>query len=229
MGQVAVGAVDLDRLEAGRQRALGGGREGPDDAVDLVHRQFERLGVRVERHGGRPARLPAGPARRDGRTGRDGAAAEPRPVGRCLAPGMTELDRGHRAELLDQGGDPGQALLLALVPQAEVVRGDPALGADGRRLDDHHSDAAGGPGGEVGEVEVGGHTGLGAVRLRRVGAHRGHPDPVGHGQRAKGDRLEQGTHGCSSQASGVGSRALCTPVTVLREMTNYETHRTMGP
>src|SRR5690349_7105107 len=100
MEQVAVGGVQLDQLEASRQRAFGGASVGSHDAVDLTHRQ--RFGRLVAGGEGNRAGADDGPgALRGGQR----LAALPGTAHARLAPGMGKLDAGTRAGLAYEAGD----------------------------------------------------------------------------------------------------------------------------
>lgn len=118
MDQVAVGAVDLDDLEAGVERAPGGVRELPDDLADLLRGELCR---------GDPGRLEGEGAGRDGLPavgllrGEGAAAVDPGALGGRLAAGVGELDGRDGAVRREERGDPAEGLGLGVVPQAEVV------------------------------------------------------------------------------------------------------------
>ena len=123
--QVAVGRVDLDHAEAGRQGAAARGLEGGDDAVDpgLVERHRDRVAFGERDRAGpddRPApflgRLQAG-------------ATLPRHVAARLAAGVGELDAGDGPLAVHEPGDPRQRLDVAVVPDPQVAGRDPPLAA----------------------------------------------------------------------------------------------------
>ncbi len=204
MDQVAVGAVDLDGLEAGVERAAGGVGELPYDVGDLIDGQFFGRGVLGGEGQGagadrRPAVLLVG--------GEGAPALDPGPLGGGLAPGVAELDHRDGALRLQEGGDPPEGLGLGVVPEPEVVRADAPLGADGGGLRDDQPGAARGPRRQVGEVPVRRDSGGLAGRRRAVLAHRGHPDPVGGGELPQGvGGEESGAHVGLPVGSAAGRR-----------------------
>ena len=199
--QVAVGAVDLGDLETGGQGPACGVRELAHDLPDLISGQLGRHRVLVV-EGDRARRecLPPVCVRADRR------AALPGPVGRGLAAGVCELDSRHRALRDEEARDAAEGLDLGVVPDAEVVRRDTALGRDAGGLDDDQPGAAGRAGRVVREVPVVRCAGLRAFRGGRVLAHRGHPDPVRDGHIAQGDGLEEGAHGELLRSRGTEGR-----------------------
>jgi len=77
-----------------------------------------------------------------------------------------------RVDGLDDAREAGD---LPAVPQAEVPRRQPPLGADRRRLDDDRPESAGGARRVVLHVPVGG---LPVLGVHRVHAHRGQPQAI---------------------------------------------------
>ena len=65
--------------------------------------------------------------------------ALPGTIGAGLAPGMADLDAGHRAASLDRGGDPGQPGGLFVVPQAQARRRNPPFRRDGGGFDNEQA------------------------------------------------------------------------------------------
>ena len=105
-------AVDLDQVEIEPQGALGGPDEGLLDPLQAVpverrrHVPARRVGL-----GGGPDRVPAALGVRRYRL-----AAVPRQAGRGLAPGVGELDPGHRALRRDERRDAPEGVALGIVP-----------------------------------------------------------------------------------------------------------------
>ena len=117
--QVAVRRVDLDDLEPGLLGPARGVAEGAHDGADVVGRQLARHGVAL---GERPARsgadrLPAAAALADG------PAAAPGRLGRGLAPGVRELDRGHRPLLGDEACDAAPSLGVGVATRGRCRSG----------------------------------------------------------------------------------------------------------
>ncbi|MNZ87031.1 hypothetical protein D3C78_1058780 [compost metagenome] len=184
--QVAVGEVQLQPLEAGRQGAAGGGDEVGLHAGDvaLAH-GLRHLGqVGAEGDGRRGDGLPAARV-----AFRDMVVALPRPVGAGLAPGVGDLDARHGAGGLDGAGDRGEGRGLLVAPQPGAGRGDAPFGGDGGGLDDHQAGAATGDAGVVVQVPVVDQAVGGAVL-----AHRRHGDAVAQGDVLELERGEQCGH-----------------------------------
>ncbi|MGY4316407.1 hypothetical protein ACVWW1_005734 [Bradyrhizobium sp. JR3.5] len=80
---------------------------------------------------------------------------------------MRELDRGHRAVVLQEGGDAFERRDLLVVPDADIAVGDASFGGDRRGLDHHEPGAALGELAEMHEVPV-----IGEAVGCRVLAHR---------------------------------------------------------
>src|SRR5262245_27716024 len=95
MDQVAMGAVDLEDLEAGGERTHRGGAESIDQPLDL------RDGELARHRAGLFLRDRAGADGLPGRLRTVGLAqwrrAIPRAHGAAAAAGMADLDAGHRA------------------------------------------------------------------------------------------------------------------------------------
>ncbi|MNY01323.1 hypothetical protein D3C86_1338510 [compost metagenome] len=170
LGEIPVGEVQLQPLEAGFQRALGGGHEVSLHTGDVVQRhRLRHLGqMGAERHGGRgdgrpAARIVLG----------DMVVAFPGPVGAGLAAGVGDLDAGHGTAGLDGGGDARHAGHLLIVPETGAARGDTAFRRHRRGLDDHQARTAARQPGVVRQMPVVGDTVDGAVL-----AHRRNGDAV---------------------------------------------------
>ena len=162
--------------------AAGGSLEGGDDAVDPGF---------VQRHG---SRVPFGERDRAGPDDRpapfvgrlQAGAALPRQVAARLAPGVGKLNSRDGTLALDEAGDPGQRLDMAVVPDSHVAGRDPPLGRDRRRLDHHQRHAAGRPAAQMDQMPIVGHP-LG----RRILAHRRHHDPVPKRHAADRERTQK--------------------------------------
>ena len=160
--QVAVGAVDLDEVEAGAHRALGGVGEGADEALDaaLVERR-RHVPVGREGDGRRRHRLPGDPP-----AGAQRAAALPRAVGGGLAAGMGELDAEAGAVRRHAAGGGQRALrgrFVVIGVEAEAAVGDAAMALDPGRLDGDHAGAGHGERHPVLQVPVGRRAVVGGV------------------------------------------------------------------
>ena len=177
--------MNLDHPEAGGERALGRDGEGAMHSVDLVDSHFVRHGETIiERNGARRDRAPSASRFRNG------AVARSRPIGAAFPPGMRELDAGARALTLDKAHDPFEGLEMLFAPDAEVLRRNPALGSDRRRLREHQPRAARGSRAKMGEMPV-----VGVAVDGRILAHRRNADPVGEVDVAHAKFAEQVRHG----------------------------------
>ena len=93
---------------------------------------------------------------------------------------MRELRSPHRALCADEPADAREILDVLILPDAEVLHADPALGQHGVRLGEHHRRAADRELSEVHEVPVVGepivaeywHIGETPMRLRSVTPRR---------------------------------------------------------
>jgi hypothetical protein len=99
---------------------------------------------------------------------------------------VAKLDRRDAAVLAEEGGDPGEAGDLGVVPQPDVPGADPPLRRHPGRLDHDQPEAAEGETPQVDEVVVA-HDAVGDVVL----AHRRDDQPVGERDPAQGQRLQQ--------------------------------------
>ena len=136
MQQVAVCGVNLDRPETRGRGPLRRLPEALNDSVQILRGHRARQD-RLRRERQR--------ARRDGlRIVR-------------LAPGMRQLDGRDRAVVTDEARDAAQGLGLAIVPQPQVLRADPAARLDRGRLNDDQACTADGPAAQVYEVPVRGY------------------------------------------------------------------------
>src|SRR5262249_43438148 len=123
MDQVAVRTVDLADIVAGLGRALRGIAKGSEHGADVVvvHLDWHwKATARRQR-----ARRQASPRRR---AGARVAFIERTPflhgtVRTGVAAAMTELNRRHRAHLLDEVGDAAIGARLVIVPDARTVIG----------------------------------------------------------------------------------------------------------
>ncbi len=193
MDEVAVGAVDLDTVEAGLDRTAGGVDVLGDDGRDLVLGQLARHRVRLHPVGGE--HLAGGGQRARG----DGLEAVL--VVRVGDPaGVHELDDDPAALAVHGVGDLAPALDLRVA--VDAGRGQVAL-ADGARLRALGDDEGGrGALAVVLDLEVGGD----AVRVRAVAGQRRQHDAVRQLAEGGGQGGEQVGHGVSC-LSGVGARA----------------------
>jgi hypothetical protein len=179
-----VRGVQLDRVEAGVERAPSGGGEGAGDGRHLVVGQCDRRGEPRERDGGRRHRRPAA------LLGRHGAVAlVERPERRRLAPGVLQLHTDERPAGVHHVDDARPGLCLLVVPEPGVLRCDATLGDHRGGLGDHQPEPADRTRAEMDQVPVVRH----AVD-RRVLAHRGEPDPVADGGAAQGEGFEEEGH-----------------------------------
>ena len=132
------------------------------------------------------------PARRQDRTkaalltrGED-AAPFPRLLRGRLAPGMRKLHPRRSSLCLDEAGDPRQRFDVLVLPDAQILRRDPALRSHRARLGEHQPGTTHRPGAEVHEMPI--------VResvLARVLAHRRDDDPVAEDHVAELQRVEE--------------------------------------
>jgi hypothetical protein len=156
--QVAVRAVELDRVEARRGRTPGGLPVAPDDRLDLLDAQL--VGY-----------VPAGLRARHGRR-RDRLEAAHRPRG--VAPGVVELDADPGAVSVRDLRQVAEALDAEVLMQTELVRAAAPYGVDegGLDIDPAHASAC--------ACLVVRLRALGdrAVRVSEVALHRGHDDAV---------------------------------------------------
>ncbi|KWV86980.1 hypothetical protein PFLmoz3_03445 [Pseudomonas fluorescens] len=148
--QVPVGCMDFHHLKACGQGAPGGGDKVGDYLLDLCFVQWLGLGViGVEGNRRGPHRHPAALLRLDA-----AVFADPWPVGAGLAPGVGQLNTRHRALGRDKTGDAPQWFDLGVVPQAQVLGGDTAIGGHRRGLGKNQPGATHGPAAEVHQVPV---------------------------------------------------------------------------
>ena len=169
MEQVAVGAMQLDGVEPGPQRALGGIGKGRGDGRHVV------LG-----HGARgmPARAERQRRRPDGRPGvlrvRQRLGAFPGALHGGLASGMGELNGELRgADAATVINDPLERRLAVVGIEPETAVRDPAAPLDMGRFDDQQPGAGIRQHAEMGHVPVVADAVVGAVL-----AHRRHHDAV---------------------------------------------------
>jgi hypothetical protein len=160
--QIAMGAVDLDRVQAQRIGAARGGHEAFLHALQAggIQRQRHGLALRM-RHVRRGDGLPAALAIR-----RDVGAALPRHFAGGLAAGVAELDRDLDRRVLAHGVDDRLQRRRVLVgPQAQVVGRDASLRRHRGGLDDQEAGAGQGQVAQVDHVPVGRH----GLRRRSIG------------------------------------------------------------
>ena len=167
MQQVTVRRVNLKRLEARGCRPLRRGPEGPNDGAQILrgHRaRHDRLRRERERAWRQRLRIVR------------------------LAPGMRQLNGGDRTVVTDDARNAAQSLGLAVVPQPQVLRADPAARLDRGRLDDDQAGATDGATAQMHEVPVSSHP---IFLADRVLAHGGNPQPVAGRDRAELQRGEE--------------------------------------
>ncbi len=141
--------MDLDDLEPRSKAAFGCIPELRDHVINIIHGHFSRYGKAVGKGDGtRCERLPSALIRLER------PPVAPRRVGRCLAPGVGELDSGNRSLFGDEFGDQGKCLGVFVRPDTAVIRADPAFATDSCRL--HHDEgcAAHGTAPQVNKVPV---------------------------------------------------------------------------
>ena len=121
MHQVAVRAVQLQHLEAGAQRALGGEAEVALEramSACVISRGISQPGSTAMALG---AITLQGCSPRAASLVVHRPVALPGPLHARLAARVRELDAGRRAVLFEKRGDARQRLHLAVVPQAQVA------------------------------------------------------------------------------------------------------------
>jgi hypothetical protein len=138
MKQVAVRSVNLDPLETQPCSAAG----CPNEVVAHTIKTGPVEGCRSHfalrmRHGRGSFGLPTHRLVRP-----DLGSAVPRGAARGFAARMRELD-GHldRRICPDGGQDTGEGCLVLVGIETEIVRGDPSLGRDRRRFENHQAGA----------------------------------------------------------------------------------------
>lgn len=190
MQQVPVRAVNLQHVETGRLRPCGGPGPGLDHAYDFALSQ--RVRNRRSCVGGQRAGrdwLPGLPVFDRGAgaaVALKRLAAFPRPLHARLAAGVSELDAGGRAALMQQVDDARKARHEGIVPQAEIANRAAAAALDLGRLDHHQAGATGGVAAGIHDVPVGG-----AALVRRILVHRRHHHAVFQVEIADRERGEE--------------------------------------
>ncbi len=174
--------MQLDGIEADAHRARRGGDEGLAHPLDVRRGHFPRhVPARPERQRRWRDRLPGVLARLQG------AAALPRPLRRCLAAGMGELDAEFGGAVAPADIDDVLERRLAIVGiQSEASMGDAAMALHVGRLDDQQAGAGIGEHAEMGDVPVARAAVIGAVL-----AHRRDDDSIVQLDAGKLDRGEQ--------------------------------------
>src|SRR4051812_4417520 len=185
MDEIAMRAVDLDNVEAGRQRALRRRDEGRDQILNLAFGECagRRIAFALWNGTGRDA----GPGSFRPVLTLDRCGAVPGAFGAGATPGMADLDPACGTVRVIEIDNPAQARHLFVVPDAGAAMGDAALARDAGRLDEAQSDAAGGEACVMLVMPVLDH----AVD-RRILAHRRQHDAIAQGEAAQGQRREQG-------------------------------------
>ena len=188
MDEIAVPAVNLDRVEARRDGDLGGVAEGLDDRLDLADRQLPRRDLDVDERGQRRRRhgLSAGG------------------LGGDLAAAVADLQAGEATGDMDRVDDVPQPVAHLGQPHPGDLVLDPALGGD-RAEGDRRQPRVGGAFAEkrrqvlVGQARV----------VSEPGGHRRQQHPVAQRQRADGHRGAQAGvwHPVVGRPRGVGDRS----------------------
>jgi hypothetical protein len=184
--QVTVRIVDLEDVEARLQRTLGGihpvALEGDEIGDGELPWHDKALGHGLgRRRDDVPGLLAARQVLRSERS-----VAEPGPLHGALAAGMRDLDAGHHALGLHEGGDARERRNVRRRPDAEVAVGDAALVGHGGGLDEHARGAPEHQPAPMREMKI-----LGDAVHRRVGRHRGDDDSVFQRHLADGDGREE--------------------------------------
>ena len=96
---------------------------------------------------------------------------------------------GEAALLVDEVDAAGERLDVGVLPDAQILRADPALGRDGGRLGEDHRGAADGARAQVDEVPV-----VGEAIDAGVLAHRRDENAIGERDPAQCEGVEQGRH-----------------------------------
>jgi hypothetical protein len=184
--QIAVRAVDFADVVAGIGGAACGIAERGEHGADVV-------AVHLDRHREatpcrQRARREAAPRRH---AGPRVAFIERAPFLHCamragVAAAMTELDRRHRAHLLDEVGDAAIRARLVIVPDAGAMIGLAPTRLDRGLLAEHDAGAAHRVAAEMHELPVGR-----AAIDRNVLTHRRHHDAIARGDATQRDRREQ--------------------------------------
>ena len=169
MNQIAVCAVQFNHIETGIHRAFHRLLELLDNLLDFRFAQFQRRGEVLA--------FKIQLAVMNGR--RRYALAVLR-----FAAGVGDLNADFRAVLMHAGDDFFKHIALFVVPQAQAVWRNAAVGRDIGHLDNNQTHAADGAGGVMHFVPVVRHT-----VLRRVLAHRRHHHSVAQREVFQGIRL----------------------------------------
>ena len=185
--EVAVGPVELDDVVARRRGAARGVGEGGRRRGDLLPGERPRRGVAGVGDGAGRHQVPALDG---GGAGPGGVVGAPRGSAR-LAAAVAELDAGQGAGGVNRLDDAAVAGDLGVVPQAQVGGGQAAVGGHRGGLHDHGAEAAGGAGGVVQDVPVGGDA---VVGVDGVHAHGRQPQAIAGGAPAHGQGSQDGRH-----------------------------------
>lgn len=182
--------VNLHGIKPHLERALRRLRKALHHPLHLLRRQ--RLGLRIRpiiRNRARRPHILRPAAILHSRHVVDAALQEGVVPGQVagLAPGVRQLDAGVLALRVDEVDDALHGRDLRVVPEADVARGDAAVGEDRGRFEDGEGGAAEGEGAEVDEVEVGHEAVQG-----RVHAHGRDGEAVGEGEAAELEGGEEG-------------------------------------
>lgn len=121
---------------------------------------------------------------------RDCVVTFPRPARAGLAAGMGQPHSRDASLFMNKPDDLREHLDMPVIPDAKVLRTDPAFRQNRRRLRQDHSGATDRPAAEMNEMPV--------VRVpvfARILAHRRHEHPIGKRQISNRERIEQAGHG----------------------------------
>ncbi len=186
MHQIAVRIVNLEDVEAGLQRTLGGVGPMALEGCQVVNRELPRHDVaRRHRLGRRRHGLPA-PLSACQVVGRQRPVAEPGPLHGAFTARMRDLDGRHHPLRPHEVGDALERRDVRRRPQPHVAVGDAALRGNRGGLDEDAAGAAERQPAEVREVPV-----LGDAVDGGIGGHRRDHHPIGECQGANGDGGKQ--------------------------------------
>ncbi len=221
MQQVAVGAVDLEPLDAEAQRPLR--RSDESVAHPLQSLRIEGVGRNLVRRMGEGRGGLGAPA--VGGVGGDLRAAFPGHAARRLPAGMVDLDGdGDRRVFADRVEDPGEGPLRRRVVEAEIGRRDAGLRRDGRGFQRQEAGARLGELAEMRHVPIGRRPAAG-----RVLAHRRDDDAVFQFEVVEAQGFEQAGGHCGTPdrlASGIWGLAPLRPPRGLPSATPLPCSRT---
>jgi hypothetical protein len=148
--EISVGAVQLQRFESGGERAGGGLGERFHNVVDSL--VIQRLGDWIggaKRHGAGRDGLPSA-----GFQGNCGAVVNPWDIAACFSTGVSDLDAGHRALLLEERGDALEHRNVFVLVDSVIARADAAARFYGGGFHNHESGTADGAAAKVNQMPV---------------------------------------------------------------------------